>query len=206
MATTRAKYPKAPAPGTIAEPPVFLGGKKPGDARTLAAIKAQGKLHEAATIGPAADKYKTAFVTWSDGQFATRVQETGATVTMNDVRKAFPDLAKELSKMLDQIVVTQGTPQQSGAIEEYSKLAVAGVQALAQAGKNKESVSSQQQNVATANAGGNVKQSLRDAGVDPTRLSQFGEIAKQSGSPMTTARTNDPTANALLKLAGYTLT
>jgi hypothetical protein len=163
-------------------------------------------LEEAVATGPATDKYKTAFVTWSDGQFATRVQETGATVTMNAVRKAFPDLAKDLSKMLDQIVAAQGTPQQSGAIEEYSKLAVAGVQALAQAGKNKESVLSQQQNVATANAGGDVKQSLRDAGVDPTRLSQFGEIAKQSGSSMTTARTNDPTANALLKLAGYTLT
>ena len=163
-------------------------------------------LEEAVATGPAADKYKTAFVTWSDGQFATRVQETGATVTMNAVRKAFPDLAKDLSTKLDQIVAAQGTPQQSGAIEEYSKLAVAGVQALAQAGKNKESVLSQQQNVDTVNAGGNVKQSLRDVGVDPTRLSQFGEIAKQSGSSMTTARTNDPTANALLKLAGYTLT
>jgi len=207
----RATYPKALAPGTIAEPPVFLSGKKldpkkPGDAKTLAAIKAQGKLNEAATIGPAADQYKAAFVQWSDGQLATRVPETGETVTMNAVRQQFPnDLANALEKALNQIIATQGTPQQAPAVQEYAKLAVAGIQAVAQMSKNKISAMDRQQNTQFATTAGAVKQSLRDSGIDPDRLAQFGAQAKEDGSPMAIKRTGDTTADTLLKLAGFAL-
>ena len=206
---TKMSYGQAPTTGTIAEPPIFLGGKKldpkkPGDAKTLAAIKAQGKLNEAATVGPAADQYRTAFVNWSDGQLATRVPETGATITMAEVRKT-SGLSTKLSAALDQVVQTQGTAQQTQAVEEYIKLAVAGVQALAQSSKNGVSASTQQQNTQFAATSGAVKQSLRDAGIDPSRLSQFGAQSKAAGSSMAIRRTGDTTADTLLKLAGFDL-
>jgi hypothetical protein len=100
-----------------------------------------------ATVGPAADQYRTAFVKWSDGQLATRVPETGATITMDAVRDKIPDLSTKLSAALNQVIQTQGTAQQTQAVEEYIKLAVAGVQALAQSSKNGVSALSQQQNV-----------------------------------------------------------
>ena len=208
-AGVRARYPKAPTPGAISEP-VFLGGKKldpkkPNDAKIIQALQKQGKLHEAVITGPAADQYRATFVNWSDGQLATRVPETGATVTMNDVRRV-PGLDTKLSAALDQVVQTQGTPQQAQAVEEYIKLAVAGVQALAQKSKNKVSASAQQQNVQFANTSGDVKQSLRSAGIDPDKLAQFGAQAKASGNPMTARRTDNQTLNTMARLAGFTLT
>jgi hypothetical protein len=123
---------------------------------------------------------------------------------MDAVRKT-PDLSTKLSAALDQVVQTQGTAQQAQAVEEYIKLAVAGVQALAQSSKNGVSASTQQQNVQFATTSGAVKQSLRDAGIDPGRLEQFGAQAKAAGSPMATRRTGDTTADTLLKLAGFDL-
>jgi hypothetical protein len=164
----------------------------------------QSDLNEAAVMGPAADQYRTAFVNWSDGQLATRVPETGATITMAEVRKT-PGLSTKLSSALDQVVQTQGTAQQTQAVEEYIKLAVAGVQALAQNSKNGVSASTQQQNVQFATTAGAVKQSLRDSGIDPGRLAQFGAQTKQAGSPMAVRRTNDTTADTLLRLAGFDL-
>jgi hypothetical protein len=165
----------------------------------------QSDLNEAATVGPAADQYRTAFVNWSDGQLATRVPESGATITMSQVREKIPELSTKLSAALAQVVQTQGTAQQTQAVEEYIKLAVAGVQALAQSSKNGVSASAQQQNVQFATTSGAVKQSLRDAGIDPNRLAQFGAQAKEAGSPMATRRTGDTTADTLLKLAGFDL-
>ena len=200
-AKVRPKYPKARASGAVAEPPVFLGGKKldpkkPGDAKTLAAIKAQGKLHEAVATGPAADQYRAAFTKWTDSQFASRVKETGTTVTMDAVRKAFPDLAAELATAVNKVVASRGTPQQTQAVKEYSQLAVAGVQALAQVQKNKLSAIDQEQNKQISNTSGSVKQSLAQAGVNPGRLSQIG--GNQS-----VRRTGNPTADSLLKLSGF---
>jgi len=164
----------------------------------------QSDLDEAVTIGPVADQYRTSFVNWSDGQLATRVPETGATITMAEVRKT-PGLSTKLSAALDQVVQTQGTPQQTQAVEEYIKLAVAGVQALAQSSKNGVSALTQQQNTQFATTSGAVKQSLRDAGIDPSRLAQFGAKAANDGNPMEVKRTNDTTADTLLKLAGFNL-
>ena len=166
----------------------------------------QSDLQEAAIVGPAADQYQTAFVNWSDGQLATRVPETGATITMDNVRKNLPDLATKLQAALTQVIQTQGTPQQTQAIKDYTKLAVAGVQALAQKSKNKVSASAQQQNVQFANTSGDVKQSLRSAGIDPDKLAQFGAQAKASGNPMTARRTDNQTLNTMARLAGFTLT
>ena len=91
-------------------------------------------LNEA--ISPAAIQYSDTFKKWADTQLATKVPATGETITMDMVTDKFPDLETKLNQYLTQIVQTKGTPQQSQAIEEYTKLAVAGVQALAQSSKN----------------------------------------------------------------------
>ena len=207
---TKIPYGKAPAPGAVSEP-VSLGGKQlnpknPNDAQVLAAIKKQGKLHEATVAAaPNANQVKTAFVNWSDGQLATRVPETGATITMNDVRK-LPNLTTKLSAALNQVVQTQGTPAQVVAVEEYVKLAVAGVQALAQSSKNGVSAQFAQQNIATTAGAGSVTQALQASGINTQSLQKFGAAAKQAGSSMQVKMTADPFLNNLAKQAGYTLT
>jgi len=206
----RAKYPKAPAAGAIAEPPKFLGGKRldpknPNDAQILSALQKQGKLNEAALIGPKAEQYKAKFIDWSDGQLATRVRETGTSVTMDQVRQQFPDLAQALNAALDSIVQTQGTTQQPKAVAKYIKLAVAGVQARAQMDKNKMSSVERQQNKQFADTSYSVKQSLRDAGIDPADLAQFGAQAKADGTSMQAKRTGNPALDTMAKLAGFTL-
>jgi hypothetical protein len=200
---TKIPYGRAPATGAIAEPPIFLGGKKldpkkPNDAKILQTLQKQGKLQEAVATGPAADQYRSTFIKWADPQFASRVRETGSTVTMDAVRKAFPDLADELKSALDTVVSSRGTPQQAKAVAEYTKLAVAGIQALAQIQKNKLSPITQQQNAQISNATGSVKQSLSQAGIDPGRLSQIGQQARVN-------RTGNPAADSLLKLSGFKL-
>ena len=94
----------------------------------------QSDLTEADTAD--IEKYKQAFVKFTDEQFATKVSNTGETITMDMVRAHQQGLAAELTKALDRIVQTQGTAAQTAAIEEYAKLAVAGVQAEAQRSKN----------------------------------------------------------------------
>jgi hypothetical protein len=210
--TTVIPYGKAEAPGV----PVVKGAAKAGAPTPEEQAKLQAKIaaatsgnpptmNEAALIGPAAEQYKQAFLQWSDKQMASRVPETGDTVTMNDVRSKFPDLDTKLSQALDQVVQTQNTPNQTQAIENYIKLAVAGVQAVSQSFKNKVSATSAVQGAATAAKLGDVKQTLRSAGIDPTRLAQFGAAAKEAGSPMMAKASNDPYQNALLKLAGWTV-
>jgi hypothetical protein len=81
-------------------------------------------------------------------------------------------------------------------VEEYAKLAVAGVQAVAQMQKNKVSTVDQQKNKQISNTEGSIKQSLTQAGVDPSRLSQVG--GQQSVRP-----TGNPAADSLLKLSGF---
>jgi hypothetical protein len=83
------------------------------------------------------DPIASTFVAWSDGQLASRDPITGQPITMDDVRAKFPDLNDRLTKFLGQIVKTQGTPQQAAAVEEYAKLAVSGIQAIAQSSRNR---------------------------------------------------------------------
>lgn len=85
----------------------------------------------------ATDPIASTFVAWSDGQLASRDPITGQPITMDDVRTKFPDLNDRLTKFLGQIVKTQGTAQQVAAVEEYAKLAVSGIQALAQTSRNR---------------------------------------------------------------------
>jgi hypothetical protein len=150
---------------------------------------------------------KNAFVNWSDKQLATRVPETGETVTMDVVRQEFPDLDSELNSALTDIAQTQGTPTQALAIEKYIKLATAGVQARAQQLKNNISAQSAQQGITTTNTALSAKQALQSAGIDSQTLQKYGAAAKDSGkSSLQTKITSDPYANNLLQQAGWTLT
>jgi hypothetical protein len=165
-------------------------------------------LHEAdATVvaAPNANQIKTAFVNWSDSQLATRVPETGETITMDTVRKT-AGLSDNLKSALDKVASTQGTPAQAAAVEEYIKLAVAGVQALAQSSKNGVSAQFAQQNIATTAGAGSVTQALQASGINTQSLQKFGAAAKQAGSSMQVKMTADPFLNNLAKQAGYTLT
>jgi len=97
----------------------------------------QFDLEEDDTPQTTTDPIASTFVAWSDGQLASRDPITGQPITMDDVRAKFPDLNDRLTKFLGQIVKTQGTPQQAAAVEEYAKLAVSGIQAIAQSSRNR---------------------------------------------------------------------
>jgi hypothetical protein len=178
--------------------PIMLGGKRldpknPKDAQVLAAMQAQGKLQEApqeyttpsgivvpgntkTDVAPpsapapvaVANNYQEKFVEWSDSQLASRDPITGQPITMDDVRAKFPDLNDRLTKFLGQIVKTQGTAQQVAAIEEYAKLAVSGIQALAQTSRNRAP-----------------QQRTTDLGVSPQQLASLRALAQtQAGKDL----------------------
>jgi len=95
-----------------------------------------------ATTAPAPADYAGKFQKWSDEKLATKVDGTfNQFVTMDEVRKAIPELKEKLDSALVQITNTQGTPQHTAAIQEYLKLASAGVQAV---GQQKRYVATQQ--------------------------------------------------------------
>jgi hypothetical protein len=160
----------------------------------------QSDLNEAATMGPAADQYQTAFVQWSDAQLASKDPVTYQAITMKDVR-ALPGLGAELDQALQAVVSARDTPQSTAAITQYLELAVAGVQARSQQLKNKApEVAINALSGAQANLG-SVQQTLSDVGVNPRALSAFGTKAKSKN----VVTTGNAEADALLKQAGFTL-
>ena len=160
----------------------------------------QSDLNEAATMGPAADQYREAFVRWSDAQLASKDPVTYRAIAMDDVR-ALPGLGAKLDQALQAVVSARDTPQSAAAIAQYLELAVAGVQARSQELKNKApEVATQALSGAQANLG-SVQQTLSQVGVNPRALSAFGSKAK-SRNVVTTG--NDE-ADALLKQAGFSL-
>ena len=54
----------------------------------------QQKLAQQTPATPAADPYKEQFQSWSDAQLLTRDPTSNRTITMDTVRKQFPDLAE----------------------------------------------------------------------------------------------------------------
>lgn len=161
--TTAAAATAAPETPPITLGGKRLDPKNPNDAKIIAVMKSQGKLQEApqeyttpsGIVVPAGtktdqapkntptapviagDQYQQKFVDWMDSQLASRDPMSRQPITMDDVRGKFPDLNERLNKLLQQIIRTQGTTQQSAAVEEYAKLAVSGIQAIAQASRNK---------------------------------------------------------------------
>jgi hypothetical protein len=136
-----------------------LDPKNPNDAKVLAAIQKQG-IKEApeyttpggivvpagsksakvaptvattTTASPPSTDYAEKFKKWSDEKLASKVDGVYNTfVTMDEVRHSIPELTKKLDAALQKINSTQNTPLHIAAIQEYLKLASAGVQAVGQ--------------------------------------------------------------------------
>ena len=89
-------------------------------------------VNPATTNKPTPTDYAGKFKAWVDKKLASRVTNTTDTVDMNQVRTDIPDLATKLDAALKQVALTQNTPQNTVAIQEYLKLALAGTQAVAQ--------------------------------------------------------------------------
>ena len=160
----------------------------------------QSDLNEAATMGPAADQYREAFVRWSDAQLASKDPVTYRAIAMDDVR-ALPGLGAKLDQALQAVVSARDTPQSAAAIAQYLELAVAGVQARSQEIKNKApEVATQALSGAQANLA-SIQQTLSQVGVNPRALSAFGSKAKSKN----VVTTGNAEADALLKQAGFSL-
>jgi hypothetical protein len=85
-----------------------------------------------APAAPAPTDYAGKFKEWSDEKLATKVDGVyGQFATMDEVRK-ISGLDAKLSAALQQVDNTQGTPQHTASIQEYLKLASAGIQAIGQ--------------------------------------------------------------------------
>jgi hypothetical protein len=108
----------------------------PAGTKTDAPISPVAPVKTAATKPANQNQYLQAFKQWSDQTLATRVPATGETITMDKVDE-LPGLGEKLTQALNQVAQTKGTPKQAQAIQNYVMLATAGIQALAQASKNK---------------------------------------------------------------------
>jgi hypothetical protein len=180
-------YGKVPTARASSEP-VFLGGKKldpknPNDAKTLAAIKKQGVLHEATS------DYLTAFREW-----ANKILQ----VPLETLEKN-PELAGKLKAAQNEIVSSAGKDP-TNAINNFLSLAIAGIQ-------NIESSKSQAGPASTATATPNVELA-QDLGaklkgiVDNRQLSQIGGVLKSGGTGLL-KDTGNPSVNEFLKAMGF---
>jgi len=116
--------PEYTSPGGI----VIPSGAKTAQPLTATPVTAKPTT----TNKPAPTDYAGKFKAWVDKKLASRVTNTTDTVDMNQVRTDIPDLATKLDAALKQVASTQNTPQNTVAIQEYLKLALAGTQAVAQ--------------------------------------------------------------------------
>lgn len=98
----------------------------------------QQKLAQQAPAVSTVDPYREQFRSWSDAQLLTRDPTSNRTITMDAVRKQFPDLAEKLNFTMEQIATARGTAQEIHAVANYLKLATAGVRAMAQAQRNSD--------------------------------------------------------------------
>lgn len=117
-----------------------IGSPQPGAPTAAEREKLQQRISQAtkaatAQSNSAKQQYLDQFKSWSDSQLLTKTSY-GDRVEMDAVR-ALPGIQAQLNQYLEGIWTSKGTPQQQRAIQEYLKVAVAGVQAVAQAFRNK---------------------------------------------------------------------
>ena len=186
--------------------PISIGGQKldpndPKNASTIAALRRQGAINEA--VSPDEDQYADTFISWADEKLKTRESRTGETIEMNDVRE-LPDINDALNPVLEQIVNTRGTPQQAAAVAKYFEIAVAGVQAVAQAVRNKNPGALSGGIVNAAAVKPVMQQRLRALGLTPAQMQQIGQMLRINSGDKTFKRTNNPQVDALLMTLGMT--
>lgn len=202
--TPPASTPPASTPPQNANEPISVGGEKlnpknPTDAAILSALRKKGLINE---VVQNPNDYKYAFMDWADSQLKTRNPATYDEITMNDVRKAFPDLKTKLLTQLDAIAQTQGTDSQKSAVIEYLKLAMSGIQALAQEQKNKVPSASRAAVGQASSLQQSLQQKITQLGVTPQQLQQMGQMMRVSGGEKTFKSTGNVQADALLMAMG----
>ena len=185
---------------------IRVGGQKidpndPKNATTIAALRRQGAINE--TVSPDEDQYADAFISWADEKLKTRESNTGETIEMNDVRE-LPGISDALNPVLEQIVNTRGTPQQAAAVAKYFEIAVAGVQAVAQAVRNKNPQALSGGIASAAAAKPVMQQRLRALGLTPAQIQKIGKMLQDNSGDKTFKRTNNPQVDALLMTLGMT--
>jgi len=186
--------------------PISVGGQKidpndPKNASTIAALRRQGAIKE--NVSPEEDQYADAFVRWSDDHLKTRESSTGETIDMDDVRE-LPDISDALNSVLEPIVNTRGTPKQATALAKYFEIAVAGVQAVAQAVRNKNPQARTSSIAGAAAAKPVMQQRLRALGVTPAQVQQMGQMLRVNSGDKTFKSTGNPQVDALLMTLGMT--
>ena len=185
---------------------IRVGGQKidpndPKNATTIAALRRQGAINE--TVSPDEDQYADAFISWGDEKLKTRESNTGETIEMNDVRE-LPGISDALNPVLEQIVNTRGTPQQAAAVAKYFEIAVAGVQAVAQAVRNKNPQALSGGIASAAAAKPVMQQRLRALGLTPAQIQKIGKMLQDNSGDKTFKSTNNPQVDALLMTLGMT--
>ena len=185
---------------------IRVGGQKidpndPKNATTIAALRRQGAINE--TVSPDEDQYADAFISWADEKLKTRESNTGETIEMNDVRE-LPGISDALNPVLEQIVNTRGTPQQAAAVAKYFEIAVAGVQAVAQAVRNKNPQALSGGIASAAAVKPVMQQRLRALGLTPAQIQKIGKMLQDNSGDKTFKSTNNPQVDALLMTLGMT--
>jgi hypothetical protein len=144
-------------PSAAGNQPIMLGGKRldpknPNDAKVLAAMKAQGKLQEAPQEyttpggivvpgGTQTDPRSLGIVDfeqWADQQLTTQITGTGQKIDLDAVKKD-PAVKADLDKVLPQI---KQDPTSTAAVEQYFLIAMNGMQQIANAVKQKNTLES----------------------------------------------------------------
>ena len=173
----------------------------PKNATTIAALRRQGAINE--TVSPDEDQYADAFISWADEKLKTRESNTGETIEMDDVRE-LSGIDTSLNTALEQIVNTRGTPQQAAAVAKYFEIAVAGVQAVAQAVRNKNPQALSGGIASAAAAKPVMQQRLRALGLTPAQIQKIGKMLQDNSGDKTFKSTNNPQVDALLMTLGMT--
>ena len=204
--STPLKTPTAVNKTPTANQTIRVGGQKidpndPKNATTIAALRRQGAINE--TVSPDEDQYADAFISWGDEKLKTRESNTGETIEMNDVRE-LPGISDALNPVLEQIVNTRGTPQQAAAVAKYFEIAVAGVQAVAQAVRNKNPQALSGGIASAAAVKPVMQQRLRSLGLTPAQIQKIGKMLQDNSGDKTFKSTNNPQVDALLMTLGMT--
>lgn len=196
---TPAQQPKATEPLRIGKD--AIDPNDPANQALIAKLKQQGHINEAVNSSPTDLQYARAFTDWADEKLKTRESTTGTTIEMDNIKNEDPSLGTELNNALDKVVATKGTPQQVAALTSYFTIAVAGVQAAAQALRNKSPAARGTAIPKAMAAKTELQTELNAVGISPAKLKQIGEVLKKNGTTSFKYQ-NNPQLDALLLSLG----
>lgn len=134
-----------------------------------------GAKPAAKPAAPVQDNYASQFTTFTDAKLASKIPGTYETVTMDRVRK-LPGIKSALDKKLANVASTVGTPQHAYNIEEYLKVAVAGIQAVSQEIKNAKGTVVPGAGATTLGLNAQQIRNLRNMAKDPAAQAEIKQL------------------------------